>query len=67
MKAILWDQLKAELWREGQGKNVSHGAIDTPNSEAARAMYDRMLTMETFAHAPALGQGVEAVLAGRGA
>lgn len=66
MKAILWDTLKAELWREGQGKNISHGAIDTPQSTAAREMYDRMLTMETLAHSPVLGQGVDAVLAGRG-
>jgi hypothetical protein len=66
MKAVLWDTLKAELWREGQGKHVGYGAVDTPESVAARMLYDRMLTMEALAHAPVLGQGVDAVLAGRG-
>ena len=48
-KAALWDELKAQFWRESQG----HQGLDqvwrtTPDADRAREMLDLMHSMEIF-------------------
>ena len=46
-KAALWDQLKAELWRESQGHQDEHRVwVTTPEADQARSMLDRMQSMK---------------------
>lgn len=60
LKSVLWDQLKAELWRESQGRYVGLGWKTTPEADQARELLDRMTMMETFAEAVVAPVGVPA-------
>jgi hypothetical protein len=67
-KGQLWDQLKAELWIEiqGTGWHREQRLSSEFGPGQARALYDRMLTMETLAHPVEMGKGAEALVAGYG-